>query len=106
LVVILPSEHRLATHQAIDPRDLVGETYVGMSDYGHVPRTVIDRYLRKQGIALTPSYFSDNFAQSLSLVASTGGVAILPTYVGNFLSASLTSRPFKGKPPTIDLAVG
>src|ERR1700726_617361 len=32
LVVVLPSNHRLAALKAISPRDLVGETFVGVAD--------------------------------------------------------------------------
>jgi DNA-binding transcriptional LysR family regulator len=42
LVVVLPSDHRLAALKAISPRDLVGETFVGVSDTAPVPRGVID----------------------------------------------------------------
>ena len=31
LVVILPSDHPLAEREAIDPHDLVGETFIGVS---------------------------------------------------------------------------
>jgi LysR family hca operon transcriptional activator len=43
---------------------------------------------------------------AMSLIASTRGVALLPAYAENFLPWSVTSRPLKGEPPTIDLAVG
>src|SRR5258705_2263470 len=36
LVVILPSDHPLTEHKAIDPRDLVGETFIGISEIPHV----------------------------------------------------------------------
>jgi len=32
LVVVLPSDHRLAALKAISPQDLVGETFVTVSD--------------------------------------------------------------------------
>ncbi len=64
----------------MDPRDLEGEAFVGFSDVPHVlPRswTIIER----NGIDLQPSHRIDNFAMGISLVASTRGVALLPTYV-------------------------
>jgi LysR family hca operon transcriptional activator len=42
----------------------------------------------------------------VSLIASTGGVGLLPAYVQNFLTSSVTSRPLKGEPPTIELVLG
>ena len=49
-MVILPSDHRLAAHKSIAPRDLVGETFVIVSDTAPVLRGVIDNYLKRSGI--------------------------------------------------------
>ena len=106
LVAILPSDHRLALQVEVDPHDLEGEIFVGFSDVPHVLRDVVDAYLRRNGVDLTPSHHIDNFAMGMSLVASTRGVALLPAYVEPLLPWSVTSRPLKGEPPTIDLAVG
>jgi LysR family transcriptional regulator, hca operon transcriptional activator len=106
LVAILPSDHRLAGAYEVDVLDLNGETFVGFSDVPHVLRTVVDDYLGLCGVDLTPSHHIDNFAMGISLVASTRGVALLPTYVEPLLPWSVVSRPLKGEPPTIDLAIG
>jgi hypothetical protein len=37
------------------------------------------------------------------MIASTGAVALLPAYPNNLLPWSVTSRPLKGEPPTVDL---
>jgi LysR family transcriptional regulator, hca operon transcriptional activator len=42
----------------------------------------------------------------MSMIASTGAVALLPAYPNNLLPWSVTSRPLKGEPPTVDLVVG
>jgi LysR family transcriptional regulator, hca operon transcriptional activator len=39
------------------------------------------------------------------MVASTGGVMLLPAYARSFLPSSVTSRPLRGSAPTIDLVV-
>jgi LysR family transcriptional regulator, hca operon transcriptional activator len=106
LVVILPSDHPLAEHKAIDPRDLVGETYIGISEIPRVLHAVINAYLKRTGIELTPHLEIDNFAMAISLVASTRGVALLPASAENFLTWSVVSRPLKGETPTIDLVIG
>jgi LysR family transcriptional regulator, hca operon transcriptional activator len=106
LVVILPSDHPLAVHKAIDPHDLVGETFIGISEIPRVLRAVIDAYLKRTGIELKPHLEIDNFAMAISLVASTRGVALLPTSAENFLTWSVVSRPLKGETPTIDLVIG
>jgi len=106
LVVILPADHRLAALKSISPRDLVGETFVTVSDTAPVLRMVIDNYLKQSGIKIKPTHEVDNLAMAMSLVASTGGVGLLPSYAQNFLLSSVTSRPLKGDTPTVDLVLG
>jgi LysR family transcriptional regulator, hca operon transcriptional activator len=106
LMVILPIDHRLAARKAISPKDLVGETFVTVSDTAPVLRLVIDNYLRRSGINITPAHEVDHLAMAMSLIASTGGVGLLPAYAQNFLPSSVTSRPLKGDTPTVDLVLG
>jgi len=106
LVVILPSDHRLAAHQAIDPHDLAGETFISVSKTAPVLRVVIDDYLKRLNLDIKPDHEVDNLAMAMSLVASTRGVAFLPAYARNFLPWSVISRPIKGDAPTIDLVMG
>jgi len=105
-MVILSSDHRLAALKAISPRDLVGETFVIVSDTAPVLRVVIDNYLKRSGVKITPTHEGDNITVGMSLIASTRGVGLLPAYVQNFLPTSLTSRPLKGDTPTVDLVLG
>jgi LysR family hca operon transcriptional activator len=106
LMVILPSDHRLAARKAISPRDLSGETFVAVSNTAPVLRVVIDNYLKRSGMNITPAYEADHLAMGMSLIASTGGVGLLPAYAQNFLPSSVTSRPLKGDTPTVDLVFG
>jgi LysR family transcriptional regulator, hca operon transcriptional activator len=48
----------------------------------------------------------DNLSMAMSLVASTGGVALMPLYARNLLPSTVISRPLDGAPPTIDLSLG
>ncbi len=106
LVVVLPSNHRLAALKAISPQDLVGETFVTVSDTAPVLRGVIDNYLKRSGIKITPAHEADHVTMGMSLIASTRGVGLLPAYAQNFLPLSVTSRPLKGNTPTIELVLG
>ena len=106
LVVVLPNDHRLATRETIDPRDLLGEIFVSVSDTAPVLRAVIDNYLKRSGINIAPVHEVDHLAMAMSLIASTRGVALLPAYAENFLPRSVTSRPLQGDAPTIELVVG
>jgi LysR family transcriptional regulator, hca operon transcriptional activator len=106
LVVVLPSDHRLAVRETIDPHEIAGEKFINVSNTAPVLRALIDDYLKRTGIEIAASHEVDNLAMAMSLVASTRGVALLPAYAENFLPWSVISRPLKGEAPTIDLLVG
>jgi LysR family hca operon transcriptional activator len=106
LMVILPSDHHLAARQAIGPGELAGETFVTVSDTAPVLRSAIDDYLKRSRIKITPAHEADHLAMAMSLIASTGGVGLLPAYAQNFLPRSVTSRPLQGNTPTVDLVLG
>jgi LysR family hca operon transcriptional activator len=106
LAVVLPSDHRLASHAAIKPQDLVGETFISVSKTAPSLRIVIDDYIKQTGLGITPDHEADNLAMAISLVASTRGVALLPAYARNFLPWSVISRPIDGEAPAIDLVIG
>jgi LysR family hca operon transcriptional activator len=106
LVVVLPGDHRLAKRETINPRDLLGEIFVSVSDTAPVLRAVIDNYLKRSGMNIVPVHEVDHLAMGMSLIASTHGWGLLPAYAENFLPRSLTSRPLQGDAPTIELVVG
>jgi LysR family hca operon transcriptional activator len=106
LMVVLPRNHRLAALKSISPSDLVGEPFVTVSNTAPVLRAVIDRFLKRSGIKIIPAHEADHLSMGMSLIASTGGVGLLPAYAQNFLPASVTSRPLKGATPTVDLVLG
>src|ERR1700723_4450963 len=60
LVVVLPSDHRLAALKAISPGDLVGETFVAVSHTAPVLRAVIDDYLKRSGVNITPDHETEH----------------------------------------------
>jgi LysR family hca operon transcriptional activator len=106
LVAVLPSDHRLAACDAIDPHDIVGETFVSVSSTAPALRVVIDDYLERSNLRIRPDHEADNLAMAMSLIASTRGIALLPAYARNFMPWSVVSRPIKGNAPTIDLVIG
>ena len=106
LIVVLPSDHRLAARKAIDLQDLVGETFIGMADQAPVLRSIIEDYVRRSGIDLQPTHRVEYLSMAVSLVASTRGIALLPDYARNFLTWSVISRPLAGEAPSIDLVLG
>jgi len=75
LIVLMPSDHALAARKAIRPQDFVGEIFIGVSNKAAVLRAVIEAYLKRSGVDLTPDHEVDNLAMAMSFVASTRGLA-------------------------------
>jgi LysR family transcriptional regulator, hca operon transcriptional activator len=106
LVVVLPSDHPLAPRKTIDPSTLAGESFINVSSTAPALRKVIDDYVERTGLMVTPGHEAGNLAMAISLVASTRGFALLPIYAKNFLPWSVVARPIKGgNAPTIPLMV-
>jgi LysR family hca operon transcriptional activator len=105
-VVVFPSDHRLALQDAVELREIVGETFIIPSKTAPTSRVVIEDYLKRSGLDIIPDHEVDNITHAVSIIASTGAVALLPAYPSNLLPWSVTSRPIRGDAPTIDLVVG
>jgi LysR family transcriptional regulator, hca operon transcriptional activator len=106
IVVVLPRAHPLALSAAIDPRAIDPAAFIGYTDTPHVLRAIVNRYFAERGLAMRPTRFLDGYATGISLVASTGGVTLLPAYVEALLPASLVSRPLVDDGPEIEIAAG
>jgi len=106
LIVLMPSDHHLTGREAIHPRELVGEIFIGGSNKATVLRAVTEEYLHRCGLDIKLDHGVDNLAMAISLVASTRGLALMPAYAKNLLPWSVVSRPLEGEAPTIALAVG
>jgi LysR family hca operon transcriptional activator len=107
LIVLMPAGHRLAARDAITAEDIAAEQLVGVpNDKSPALRAVTDAYGARLGIDLTPDHHVDNLSMAISLVASTGGIALMPLYARNLLPPTVISRPLAGVPPTIDLSLG
>jgi len=103
LVVVLPSDHPLASRVCVRPQELEGEIFIGVSNTAPVLRAIVEDYLKRSNLKVVPAHEVDNLSMAISLVASTRGVALLPIYATNFLPWSVVSRPIEGEPPTIGL---
>jgi LysR family hca operon transcriptional activator len=106
LVVMVPAGHRLASRKEISPQEIAAETYISPTRFAPVLKSAIEGYMVKVGMTLKPEYESDNLTSTMSLVASTGGVTLVPIYARHVLSPTVVLRPLKGEPPTIDLFMG
>jgi LysR family hca operon transcriptional activator len=57
----------------------VSGTALSMSGKQPALRRTINRFLNENGIEIRPGYEVDNLGGVMSLIASTGGVALLPS---------------------------
>jgi LysR family hca operon transcriptional activator len=105
-VAVLPSDHRLAALDEIDPREFSSERFMTLSSAAPTAKVVIDEFVSRWGLDTRPIQEIDNLATAVSLIASTGAVCLLPAYAEKILPVSVISRPLAGEPPTIDLVVG
>ncbi len=106
LILVFPSDHRLAAREAIELRDIAGETFIIPSNTAPTLHALIKDCLERSGLGIEPAHEVDHLAHAVSMVASTGAVMLLPQYARNFLPSSVTSRALSGNAPTIDLVVG
>ena len=111
--VFLSSAHPLAAKKMITLQEIARERFISVSGTalsisGKQPalRRTIDRFLRENRIEIRPSYEVDNLGGVMSLITSTGGVALLPVYAKAFLPDAITTRPLEGLGPKIDLSIG
>ena len=105
-VAVLPRDHRLASLDEIDPREFSCENFMTVSSAAPTVKAVIDEFMSRWGLDIRPIHEIDNIAMAVSLVASTGGVCLLPAYAEKLLPVSVISRPLAGEPLTIDLVAG
>jgi LysR family hca operon transcriptional activator len=107
LVVLMPRDHALAARNSIRPQDIEGQIFIGVSAIrAPTLKAVIDDYARRTGILLKPAHQAENLAMAISLVASTGGICLVPLYAQNLLPKTVVSRPIQGAPPMVDLVIG
>jgi LysR family transcriptional regulator, hca operon transcriptional activator len=106
LIALMPSDHALAARASVRAKDLIGLPFIAMANKARVLRSVIDQYLEQAGVEIVPAQLVDNPAMVMSLVASTRGVALIPSYVEPLMPWSVVSRPLADNAPTIDLVVG
>jgi LysR family hca operon transcriptional activator len=96
----------LAARKAVRPEELARESFISPARLAPVLKSVINDYAARVGITLKQKYDAETISGGMSLVASTGGVTLLPLYVKNILIPSVVARPLQGEPPTIDLMLG
>ena len=107
LMAILPSGHRLAKRRFVRPRDFENEVLIAVShDEAPTLRGVIDTYLTRSQISLRVGHEAVNLPTIFSLVLSTPGVSLLPTFARKLAPPSITCVPLEPDAPKVELAIG
>ena len=105
LIVVFPSDHRLAARKAVRLRDIKGEPFIKPSKTAPTLRKLIEDCLKRSGLDIRAEHEVHNLAHAFSMITSTRAVTLLPAYAKNFLPTSVASRPIQGDAPTLDLVV-
>jgi DNA-binding transcriptional LysR family regulator len=97
MVLACPPSHPLARHKAVKPGQLQGHDYVAF-DKGLVIRREVDRFLREQGVSVTPTLEFDNIENIKKAVQVAAGVALLPkpTLRAELEAGTLAAVPLAG----------
>jgi LysR family hca operon transcriptional activator len=105
LVFVFPSDHRLASYESIEPREIANETFIVPSKTAPAVRRVVLEYLKRASVKPKPDYEVHNVVHAISMITSMRAVMLLPAYTKNYLPDSVTARYPKGEVPTLDLIV-
>ena len=62
---------RKGAHSAISPHDIVGETFIAVSNTAPVTRKVVEDYLRRSGIDIKPDHESGTMIGEHDLVLAS-----------------------------------
>jgi LysR family hca operon transcriptional activator len=89
LIAVLPADHRLASRKTIPPEDLAREIYISATRVAPVLESVIDDYAATIGITLKADYVAETQSTAVSLVASIGGITLLPFNANRLLDLEL-----------------
>jgi LysR family transcriptional regulator, hca operon transcriptional activator len=105
LVLVLPSDHRLASQTAVSPQDIANEIFYLPSKSAPAVRRVVLDYFNRAGIDLKPDHEVHNVVHAISMITSTRAVMLLPAYTKRYLPESITTCPLRGEAPTLDLVL-
>lgn len=106
LIAILPADHPLAQEECLDLARLADQPCIEVSHI-HAPvlHAIIQAYAAAQGIALNSAHESESLLMALSLVRSSGGYCLLPSYAQTLCPPGLVAKPLAADAPHIELAL-
>jgi len=92
LTFVFPSDHRLASRQAVAPQEIANETFLLPSNTAPAVRRAVLEYFNRAGVDLKPKHEVHNVVHAISLITSTRAVMLLPG-LHKTLSARVGNHP-------------
>lgn len=107
VTVLMPHDHPLAARSTVRPQDLARQTFIGVSPIrAPTLKSAVEDFFKRNGLSIKAAHQAENLAMAISLIASTGGISLLPLYAQNLLPKTIVSRPIQGAAPMVDLVIG
>lgn len=104
LIVVVPSDHRLAGQEEIDPADLADESFVlWPRALGADFFDIITSYCREHGFSPRIVAEGADIETQLGLVAAGLGVSLQPAYYASLRPQGVAFRPLRGTVPVVAL---
>ena len=100
------SSHPLARAPAVQPSDLNNLPFITPTD-GRAPvlHRVIRDFISEQGIRPSQTYEAENLGIAFSLIASIGGISLLPEYAFRLCPPTVVAVRLEPEAPMIDRAL-
>ena len=77
LIVLMPSDHHLTSREAIHPRELVGEIFIGGANKASVLQAVTEDYLRRCGLDIKLDHGVDETRDMAIAILSTPWTSLM-----------------------------
>lgn len=106
LLAAVPASHPLARAPAVQPSDLNNLPFITVNaEAAPVLHRAIRDFISEQGIRPSQTYEVEDLGMVFSLIASIGGITLLPEYAFRLCPPTVAAVRLELEPPMIDLAL-
>jgi LysR family hca operon transcriptional activator len=106
LLAAVPAAHALARARSVTPADLSEQPFITVAaERAPVLHRAIQEFTRKYSVVPSRCYEAENLTMAFSLIASIGGISLLPEYAFRPCPPTVVAVPLAPAPPMIDIAL-
>lgn len=106
LLAAVSASHPLANEPTVRPSDLNNLPFITPSaERAPVLHRVIHEFMDEQGMKPSQTYDAENLNMVFSLIASIGGISLMPEYAFRLCPPTVAVVRLEPEPPLIDLAL-